>query len=56
MDTNRFIAKARTAGETAKMRRATRKELKAFMSGGIMVFSGLLLAVAYCLVRHQLQA
>jgi hypothetical protein len=57
MDSNIYIAKARAAGQAAKLRRARAftQEVIAFCSGGIMVFTGLLLAVAYCVLKHQMQ-
>jgi hypothetical protein len=59
MDTNRFLAKARPAGRPAKLNRARanacKAELQAFLSGGIMVVTGLMLAVIYCMLKHQVQ-
>jgi len=57
MDTNHYIAKARAAGEAARVRRARayREEVRAICSAGTMVLTGLMLAVVYCLLKHQLQ-
>ncbi len=57
MDANQYIARARAAGEAARVRRtrAYRAEVKAICSAGTMVLTGLMLAVVYCLLRHQLQ-
>ena len=58
MNHNQYIFKARTSGEAAaKLRRARAlsKEISDFCSGGIMVFTGLILAFGYCLVKHQMQ-
>jgi hypothetical protein len=56
MDTNNFIVVARTAGEAARRRRARMAEFRAICSAGTMVFSGLLLAVLYCLLAHHIPA
>jgi len=57
MDTNHYIARARAAGESARVRRARayRAEVEAFCSAGTMVLTGLMLAVVYCLLKHQMQ-
>src|SRR5207248_7945024 len=57
MDTNQYIARARAAGESAKLRRARayRAEVRAVCSAGTMVLTGLMLAVLYCLLKHQIQ-
>jgi hypothetical protein len=56
MNTNDFIARARAAGELARRRRARiyMAEFGAFCSAGTMVFTGFMLAVLYCLLRHQI--
>ena len=56
MDSSVFISKARSAGEAAKLRRARAlrsKEIEAFLSGASLVVAGLMLAVVYCLLKHQ---
>ncbi len=57
MDTNQYIARARAAGEAARLRRAraSRAEIKAICSAGTMVLTGLMLAVVYCVLKHQFQ-
>jgi len=54
-DAHMQIAKARAAGEAARRRRARLAEFEAFCSGGALVFAGLLLAAAYCLLTHQIR-
>jgi hypothetical protein len=56
MDSNVFIAKARAAGEAAKLRRsrAHRAEIESLLSGGSLVLAGLMLAVLYCVLKHQI--
>jgi hypothetical protein len=56
MDHNKYIAMARAAGEAAKLRRARayRAEIEALLSGGSMVLAGLMLAVLYCVLKHQI--
>ena len=56
MDSSEFITKARAAGEAAKnlrRDRACRAEVEAFLSGGSLVLTGLMLAALYCLLKHQ---
>ena len=57
MDTNTlFTSKARAAAEAARRNRNRLAELNALASAGAMVFTGLLLAVLYCLVTHRISA
>jgi hypothetical protein len=59
MEHNKYIHRARTSGEAARLRRRSREqmeEITAFCSGGILVLTGLMLAVLVCLCRHQVQA
>jgi len=58
MNTNTlvFVSKARAIGDAARLRRTRLAELKALCSAGAMVFTGLLLAVLYCLLTGYLVA
>jgi len=51
-----FLAKVRAAGQAARRRRIRVAELQALGSAGALVFTGLLLAVLYCLITHQISA
>lgn len=42
------------AREANKRRRVRQAEMKAFCSGGMIVFAGLLLATVYGLLTHQI--
>jgi hypothetical protein len=53
MSTNTMIAAARAE---VRRRHARRAEFRAFCSGGVLVFTGLLLAALYCMVTHRLGA
>ena len=61
MDTERItllLQTAQAAREKAKLtfaRNARYAEFKRFYSGGMMVFTGLMLATLYCLLTHQIQ-
>jgi len=50
----RKLQAAQGARDKARLRRDRAVELKAFISGGTMVFTGLLLAAVYCLLSHQI--
>ena len=58
MNTHRFVAetqeKARAAQAKARQRQARMVELKKLGSAATMVFTGLFLAVLYCLLTHQI--
>jgi hypothetical protein len=49
-------SKAREAAEAIRRRRIRGTELQALASGGALAFTGLLLAVLYCLMTHRLGA
>lgn len=51
-----FATKAKAVREEALRRRAQAAEFKALCSAGAMVFSGLLLAAAYCLLSGRISA
>jgi len=55
MNTHNF-AKARKAVEAEHRRRAFNAEFEIFCSGGAIAIAGLLIAVTYCLLAHQLMA
>jgi hypothetical protein len=57
MDTEDIIvmASAREAAATNRCRHARYVEFRKFCSGGMMVFTGLMLATVYCLLTHQIQ-
>jgi len=59
MDTEDIIVlelQARAAREAVAAKRTSRYvEFRKFCSGGMMVFTGLLLATVYCLLTHQIQ-
>jgi hypothetical protein len=44
----------RAAVEAAKRRRLRNNELQEFLTGGVLVLSGLLLAALYGLITHQI--
>jgi len=46
---------AREKAERIVARNASYAEFRKFYSGVMMVFTGLLLATAYCLLTHQIQ-
>jgi hypothetical protein len=46
--------KMRKAAEKARKRRSHMKELSACGAGGSLVLAGLILAVLYCLVTHNI--
>jgi len=54
MNTDRTLKDRRAAGEAAKRRRLRNAELWEFLTGGSLVFSGLLLATIYELLAHQI--
>jgi len=54
MDTHNFIKAAREKGKAARRRRLMFEELQRFCGGGALAIVGLLLAMAYCLLTHQL--
>jgi hypothetical protein len=60
MDTEDIIvmASAREATATNRCHHARNSryvEFRKFCSGGMMVFTGLMLATVYCLLTHQIQ-
>ena len=59
MDHNKYIANARAFEEAAKLRRSRARkaaEVSRFLSGGIHVLTGLMLAVLFCIVQYQSHA
>ena len=48
------VRAAKAAGEQARRHRERLKELQAFGSGAVVVFSGLLLAAVYCLLTQRI--
>jgi hypothetical protein len=53
MNTDLVVA-FRAAQKTREAARRRDRELRAFCSGGTMVFAGFLLAVLYALLTHQI--
>jgi hypothetical protein len=59
MDHNKYISNARAFEEAAKLRRSRARkaaEVSRFLSGGILVLTGLMLAVLFCIVQYQSHA
>jgi hypothetical protein len=54
LEERRILKERRAAGEAAKRRRLRNAELREFLTGGSLVFAGLLLATIYELLAHQI--
>jgi len=57
MNANRYTRtlRAELAIDAAQRRRQRKAELNAFFAGSSMVLSGWLMAVAFCLLSHQIR-
>jgi hypothetical protein len=53
MNTDAFLKKMRAAGKAAKRRAQQNAEWRAFLTGGTLVLTGLLLATVFSLLSHQ---